>query len=200
MLIPPIVLMRLEPGQCWLARLSAGTTLRVEACSIGAGAALFAWAAHDPFEQLSDAYTFMELRRVRPRVGDLLYSTLRRPIMSVERDDTGESIDLLVHDIYWQRAHYVSMLSPLAKQQSVSAPELQDWPYPANLFAQTRIQSDGSLVTELGTAPAGTVIEVIAKFDVFVGLIVAAQRSSPIEISISDLQENRTLNATSKFP
>jgi uncharacterized protein len=185
MLISPTEPLRLEPAQCWLARIPAGANLRAAACGTGAGAALFTWAAHDPFEQLSDAYTFMELRRVRPRVGDLLYSTLRRPIISVERDDPGESIDLLLHDVYWQRAHYVSALSQLAKQQSILAPKLQDWPYPANLFAQTRIHSDGSLVAELDISAAGAVIELMAKFDLIAGLIVAAQRASPIEISIS---------------
>jgi len=177
--------LRLEPTQCWLASVPAGATLRAEACVAGAGAALLAWASYDPFEQLSEAYTFMELRRVRPRVGDTLYSTLRRPMFSVQRDDIGESIDLLLHDIYWLRTHYVATLSQQAKQQSLAAPDPPDWPYPINLFAQTLIHSDGSLIANLGTSVTGALIELTAKFDVVVGLLVAAQRPSPIEIPLT---------------
>jgi Domain of unknown function (DUF1989) len=105
----------------------------------GAGAAFFAWAQRDPFEQFSDAYTFMELRWARPRVGDSLYSTLRRPIVTIQRDDAGQSVDLLRHDVWWLRDQYVCLLSKEAAARSVPAPELPDWPFAVNLFARTLV-------------------------------------------------------------
>src|ERR1700730_2685097 len=88
----------LSPSQTWLDVIAAGSRIGFCARGPGAGVVMFAWSYADPDEQLSDAYTFMELRQVCPRVGDQLYSTFRRPMLSVLRDDPGQSVDLLRHD------------------------------------------------------------------------------------------------------
>ena len=74
----------LSASQTWLDVVRAGSLLGFTARGPGVGAAIFAWSHVDPYEQLSDAYTFMELRRVSPAVGDQLYTTLRRPMLSVD--------------------------------------------------------------------------------------------------------------------
>ena len=75
----------LGAGQAWAGLLPAGGTVDITAAATGAGVAWFAWSVADPFEQVSDAYTFMELRKTHPRVGDALFSTLRRPRLQQPR-------------------------------------------------------------------------------------------------------------------
>jgi uncharacterized protein YcgI (DUF1989 family) len=174
----------LAPSQSWLANIPAGMKLGFEARGPGAGAAFFAWAHRDPFEQLSDAYTFMELRWARPRVGDSLYSTLRRPILTIQRDDAGQSVDLLRHDVWWPREEYVCLLSKEAAARSFPAPELRDWPFAVNLFARTLVGADGTLMTDVSAAVDGARIELITGFEVVVGVIAAGQRSPAIEVIV----------------
>ena len=112
------------------------------------GAAIFTWSLTDPYEQLSDAYTFMELRRARPSVGDDLYSTLRRPMLSLERDDAGHGIDLLRHDCWWPRDTCRDALAKQAKASGIPSPLQHDWPYALNVFARTRIGQGGNLIDD----------------------------------------------------
>ena len=174
----------LAPSQSWLASIPAGVRLGFEARGPGAGAAFFAWAQRDPFEQLSDAYTFMELRRAHPRVGDRLYSTLRRPIVTIQRDEAGQSIDLLRHDAWWPRDQYVCLLSKEAAARSLPAPELPDWPFAVNLFARTLVGADGMLTADASAVVDGAKIELITGFDVVIGVIAAGQRSPAIEVTV----------------
>ena len=174
----------LAPSQSWLASIPAGMKLGFEARGPRAGAAFFAWAQRDPFEQLSDAYTFMELRWARPRVGDSLYSTLRRPIVTIQRDDAGESVDLLRHDVWWPREQYVCLLAKEAAARSFPAPELRDWPFAVNLFARTLVGTDGGLMTDVSDVMDGARIELITGFELVVGVIAAGQRSPAIEVTV----------------
>jgi uncharacterized protein YcgI (DUF1989 family) len=174
----------LAPSQSWLASIPAGMKLGFEARGPGVGAAFFAWAQRDPFEQLSDAYTFMELRWARPRVGDSLYSTLRRPIVTIQRDDARQSVDLLRHDVWWSREQYVCLLSKEAAARSFPAPDLRDWPFAVNLFARTLVGTDGMLMTDVSAAVDGARIELITGFEVVVGVIAAGSRSPAIEVTV----------------
>jgi uncharacterized protein YcgI (DUF1989 family) len=172
----------LSAGQTWLDVVPAGSVIGFKARGPGLGAAIFSWSHADPYEQLSDAYTFMELRRVQPAVGDQFYSTLRRPMLFLKRDDLGHSIDLLRHDYWWPRAKCVDALVGEAKANGIPAPLRRDWPYAMNLFARTRAGGDGDLIDDPVATIDGSHIEFIVKFDVVVAVMAAGISSPAIEI------------------
>jgi len=139
----------------------------------------------DPYEQLSDAYTFMELRRARPSVGDHLYSTLRRPMLSLERDDAGHGIDLLRHDYWWTRDKCREALADEAKTNGIASPLRCDWPYALNVFARTRIGEGGDLIDDPVATTQGTRIELRTRFDVVVAVMAAGTVSPAIDVMVN---------------
>lgn len=180
----------LSASQTWLDVVRAGSLLGFKARGPGVGAAIFAWSYVDPYEQLSDAYTFMELRRVWPAVGDQLYTTLRRPILSVMRDEPGHSIDLLRHDCWWPRAQCRDALVEQARARAIPAPPRRDWPYAVNIFARTRVGDNGDLIDEPVVTREGIHIEFIVKFDVVVAVMAAGISSPAIDIYVTLGQES----------
>jgi uncharacterized protein YcgI (DUF1989 family) len=157
--------------------VAAGSRIAFSASGPGAGAAVFVWSSTDPYEQLSDAYTFMELRKVRPDVGDHLFSTLRRPILTVVRDDLEHSIDLLRHDHWYPRGVCLDHLGEMAKAKSVRSPLTRDWPYAINIFARTLVSDDGILTDAAVGTSEGSRVEFVARFDVVVAVLTAASGS-----------------------
>jgi uncharacterized protein YcgI (DUF1989 family) len=181
---PRLLARTLSASQIWLDVVPAGSRLDLTAHGPGAGAAIFSWSLADPYEQLSDAYTFMELRRVRPAVGDQLYSTLRRPMISVERDDTDHGIDLLRHDYWWPREKCLDALVEEARANAIPAPLRRDWPYAVNIFARTRISESGDLIDDPVETKEGDRIELRAKFDMVVAVMAAGTISPAIDILV----------------
>ena len=145
---------------------------------------MYCWSLADPYEQLSDAYTFMELRRVWPAVGDQLYSTLRRSMFSLERDDAGHGIDLLRHDCWWPRHKCLDAFVEEAKAGAIPVPLRSDWPYAINFFARTRIGENGDLIDDPVETKQGTRIELRAKFDVVIAVMAAGTISPAIDILV----------------
>jgi uncharacterized protein YcgI (DUF1989 family) len=181
----------LSASQTWLNIVGAGSRIDFTSHGPGTGAAIFSWSLTDPYEQLSDAYTFMELRRVRPAVGDQLYSTLRRPMITLERDDAGYAIDLLRHDYWWPRDKCLGALVEQAKASAIPAPLWRDWPYAVNIFARTLIGENGDFFDDGVEAKPGTRIELRAKFDLVLAVIASGMISPAIDILV---------NPTVQFP
>jgi len=175
----------LSVSQAWLEIVRAGSRIDLTARASGVGAAIFAWSLTDPYEQLSDAYTFMELRRARPSVGDHLYSTLRRPMLSLERDDAGHGIDLLRHDYWWPRNKCREALVEQAKATGIASPLRCDWPYALNVFARTRIGEGGVLIDDPVATTQGTRIELRTRFDVVVAVMAAGTVSPAIDVMVN---------------
>jgi uncharacterized protein YcgI (DUF1989 family) len=180
----------LSASQIWLETVRAGSVLGFKARGAGAGAALFSWSHADPYEQLSDAYTFMELRRVRPMVGDLLYSTLRRPMFALKRDDGGPGVDLLRHDHWWPRAGCLDALVEQTKIMAVPAPLRRDWPYAVNIFARTRVGDKGDLIDEPLATTEGSRIEFTVKFDMVVAVMAAGTSSPALDVYVGPRHES----------
>jgi len=178
------MLVSLSASQTWLEIVRAGSRVDLTARGSKVGAAIFSWSVFDPYEQLSDSYTFMELRRARPSVGDDLYSTLRRPMLSLERDDAGHGIDLLRHDYWWPRNTCRDALAKQAKASGVPSPLQSDWPYALNVFARTRIGESGDLIDDPVVTQQGTRIELRARFDMVFAVMAAGTVSPAIDILV----------------
>ncbi len=154
----------LSASQIWLDVVPAGSRLDLTAHGPGAGAAIFSWSL--------------------AAVGDQLYSTLRRPMILVERDDTDHGIDLLRHDYWWPREKCLDALVEEARTNAIPAPFRRDWPYAANIFARTRISENGDLTDDPVATKEGARIELRAKFDVVVAVMAAGTVSPAIDILV----------------
>jgi len=186
--------MILAAGQAWAGLLPAGGTIDIIAASAGAGLAWFAWSATDPFEQVSDAYTFMELRRTHPRVGDALFSTLRRPLLTLVRDDVAPGLDLLRHDAWVAREMAVGLLQPVVTAAGLASPLAADWPFALNVFARTAVAPDGRLMPQPALAYSGAVVTLRAAADLAFAAIAAG--GSGDQAAILDLSSGQVDAAT----
>lgn len=159
----------------WVVAAPAGSSIGFLAAEQGAGAALFAWSQADPYEQLSDAYTFMERRKIYPGAGDHLYSTLRRPILTVTLDEPGQCIDMLRHDHWHPRSVCAEVLGSKAQAKSLWSPRLREWPYALNIFARTMVSTSGELSDAALSVPEGSYVELTARSDVIVAVLAASR-------------------------
>ena len=164
----------LSSGQVFASLIGAGTRISVKTLADSSGACLFAWSASDPFDQLSDAYTFMELRRAWPQVKDRLFSTCRRPLLEILSDSASPAIDLLRHDAWMTRKHILETIARFQPNEEFRAPGQHDWPFPINLFARTRVDRDGVLINVPEVAHGGHQIQLRAITDLALVLIAAS--------------------------
>jgi uncharacterized protein YcgI (DUF1989 family) len=164
----------LSSGQVFATLIGAGTRISIKTLADSSGACLFAWSASDSFDQLSDAYTFMELRRAWPQVKDRLFSTCRRPLLEILSDSASPAIDLLRHDAWMTRKHMLETIGRFHPNKGFRAPGQRDWPFPINLFARTRVDRDGVLTSVPGVSCRGHQIQLRAITDLALVLIAAS--------------------------
>jgi uncharacterized protein YcgI (DUF1989 family) len=178
----------LSSGQIFTSLVEAGTRISVKTLADSSGACLFAWSASDPFDQLSDAHTFMELRRVWPRAMDRLFSTCRRPLLEILSDSSSPLIDLLRHDAWMTRLQTLEIIKRIQPEKTFPAPVQRDWPFAINLFARTQVDREGALTNNSEAAHTGHQIQMRAITDIALVLIAASHGVSKgmvIEVSLS---------------
>jgi uncharacterized protein YcgI (DUF1989 family) len=164
----------LSSGQVFASLVGAGTRISVKTLADSSGACLFAWSASDPFDQLTDAHTFMELRRAWPRVKDRLFSTCRRPLLEILSDSASPAIDLLKHDTWMTRRQIMEIIGRMQPDKEFSAPGPQNWPFSINLFARTQVDREGALTNIPEAARGGNQIQMRAMTDIALVLIGAS--------------------------
>jgi uncharacterized protein YcgI (DUF1989 family) len=176
-------------GQIFASVVGAGTRIFVKTLADSSGACLFAWSAADPFDQLSDAHTFMELRRAWPRVKDRLFSTCRRPLLEILSDSASPAIDLLRHDAWIPRQQMLEIIGRLQPDKEFPAPGQLDWPFSINLFCRTQVDREGALTNIPEAGRGGHQIQMRAMTDIALVLIGAShdvsKRMAVIEVSFS---------------
>jgi uncharacterized protein YcgI (DUF1989 family) len=182
----------LSSGQIFASLVGAGTRISFKTLADSSGACLFAWSASDPFDQLSDAHTFMELRRAWPRVKDRLFATCRRPLLEILSDSAAPAIDLLRHDAWMTRQRMLEIIGRWHPDKEFPAPGQHDWPFSINLFARTQVDRDGALTNIPEAARGGHQIQMRAVTDIALVLIGAShdvsKRMAVIEVSFSGLE------------
>ena len=181
---------RLSSGQVFASLIKAGARLSIKTLADSSGACLFAWSVSDPFDQLSDAYTFMELRQAWPRVQDRLFSTCRRPIFEILSESASPAIDLLRPDVWMTRKRLLQTVKRFFQSsERFPMPSQHSWPFPVNLFARTRVDRDGVLTAVSEAARQNHQIQLRAIADLAVVLIAASdgvsKKAAVIEVSIA---------------
>ena len=134
----------------------------------------FAFRIEDVTEALSPGNTRIILRRIFLEVGDVLFSSNINPMFEIVEDTCG------VHDIIWPscdpvvyQQHFGSNNHRSCRVNLAHAVADLGIPYsylpdPVNLFQNTPIMSDGSIVAQTSTAKAGDKVVLRALQDVFV--------------------------------
>ena len=182
----------LSSGQIFASLVEAGTRISVKTLADSAGACLFAWSAFDPFDQLSDAHTFMELHRAWPRVKDCLFSTGRRPLLEILLDSPSPGIDLLRHDAWMRREQMLEIVGRLQSAKDFPTPGRHDWPFSINLFARTQVDREGALTNVPEAARSGHHIQLRAITDIALVLLALSHRDANgvavIEASLSGIE------------
>jgi uncharacterized protein len=158
----------------------AGWALRVsdpEGCQVGD---LFVVAGDEPDERFSQARTRTYAMRTGLQVGDRLWSTRDRPLLTLEEDSLGTH-DLLfcgcsrfVFETFLERPGKTGCLDHLAgalAPHGISGDAIEA---PLDLFMSTEVLPDGSLAIRRSPSRPGDHVLLRAERDLIVGLAACA--------------------------
>lgn len=181
--------------------LAAGE--RLEIINREGGQVVDWWALAHPRDG-EDEYASMEhtraaLRRLVPRVGDAIYSTRRRPLLTLVADSSPGVHDTLIaacdperYRLLGGAPDHPSCAQNFAAAIAEHGRSLPRAPAPLNLFMAIPWSADGELAFEPSPAQAGDSVTFAAEIDVLVVLSACPMDLNPINATMGDI-ELRTL-------
>jgi uncharacterized protein YcgI (DUF1989 family) len=170
------------------------------------------WAidANDYDHFLSPPHTWIHLGRIQPRIGDELVSNRREPILKIIADDVGWH-DMLAPACDRQRyeQYYGVKGHRNCHDNFLEVMGEQNWgnrlvPQPFNLFMNTFVESDGTLLIRDPISKSGDKVTMIAKMSLIIVVSacpmdlnpVGGQGITDLEIIVAESEEEimRILN------
>ena len=185
---PKIGQIYLVPARCGVAvKLSAGQTIRIENTH-GTQVCDF-WAFRDPDMQefLSMAHTRTSLESIFPKIGDILVSNTRDPMLKIVEDTSPGEHDTLMSccdnnryrilgcETYHDNCTDNLRMALLAIQRR--APSIPD---PFNLWMNIPVKSDGQTSFEPTISKTGDWIKMKANCDLIAVMSACPQDMNPI--------------------
>jgi uncharacterized protein YcgI (DUF1989 family) len=163
-------------------RMSAGDRVRVIDPEGGQVADVFAFCADDLSEYHSAEHTRVYVNRLFPRVGQQFVTNRRRPILTLERDDSPGIHDLLCaacdparyEGLGVQGWHASCQENLRTAMAALGHPEVEV-PQPINLFMNIPVRADGSIGWEPALTRPGDSITFRAERDCLVVLSACPQ-------------------------
>jgi uncharacterized protein YcgI (DUF1989 family) len=152
---------------------------------------------------LSPPHTWIHLGRIQPRTGDELVTNQRKPILTITADDVGWH-DMLAPACDRQRyeRYYGVKGHRNCHDNFLEAMGKQDWrnrlvPQPFNLFMNTFVESDGTLLIRDPISKSGDKIILLALMSLIVVVSacpmdlnpVGGQSITDLEIIVADTEE-----------
>lgn len=146
------------------------------------------WAFNfaDMAEFMSMEHARVHMGRVNPIVGSVLLSNRRRPMLTMTEDTSGGVHDTLLAacDIHRYRmlgaaGYHDNCTDNLHKALKAIGLAAGETPSPLNLFQNSSIKSDGSLIIEPPVAPAGSHVGLRAEIDLIVVFSACPQDMAP---------------------
>ena len=167
----------IEPKTATAFEVAAGQTIRVVDLDGGQVADLVAFAADSPrSERLSQSCTRVNNWRMRPQVGDQLFSNRNRVMLTVVGDSLGIH-DLLfppcsrfVYDVLLAGTPQDGCVEMLARALAPHGIERDSVTDPLNVFMNARITPDGGIEIEKTPSRQGDVLELRAEIDLVIGV------------------------------
>jgi uncharacterized protein YcgI (DUF1989 family) len=164
------------------------------------------WAidAADFDHYLSPPHTWVHLGRIQPRVGDELVTNRREPILTILADDVGWH-DMLAPACDKQRyeRYYGVTGHRNCHDNFLEAVSKREWgkrqvPQPFNLFMNTFVEPDGTMLIRDPISKSGDIILMMAQMSLIVVVSacpmdlnpVGGQGITDLEIIVGDTQED----------
>jgi uncharacterized protein YcgI (DUF1989 family) len=148
---------------------------------------LFAFNAHDVSEHHSAMHTRAAVDRLLPRVGEAFMTNRRRPILTLERDDTPAVHDMLIAPCDPERYQGLGVDGWHASCQENLEQAMRGFghdgiciPQSINLFMNIPVAQDGSLGWEPAPTEPGDSITLRAEMDCIVVVSACPQDIVPI--------------------
>lgn len=168
-------------------RVNGGQRIRI--VNVEGSQVVDTWAinARDPDERLSMAHTRASLKKLAPDVGDGLYSSRRRPMLTLVQDTSPGIHDTLIAACDPERYQQLgaaddhrSCAQNFHEALASHGLEVDRVPSPLNLFMNIPWSANGGLEFQPSLARAGDHVTLAAHFDVVVVLSACPQDLSPI--------------------
>jgi uncharacterized protein YcgI (DUF1989 family) len=151
-------------------RIDAGRSFRVIDVDGGQVADLFAFALDDPSEHLSADHTRAQLFRLFPAIGESFVTNRRRPILRFEADTSPGVHDMLFaacdaarYEGLGAGADHASCAENLRTAVAAAGFGPVGTPQPVNLFEDTAVEPDGSLIWQPSRSKAGDYVQLWAE-------------------------------------
>ena len=174
-------------------RVNAGESIRITTPMGGQAADFFAYSADDTAEWLSPNHTWVTTFSVKPRVGDVLISRFRNPMVRVTADNADGVHDMMIaacdqarYEFFGFEGHHRSCSENLVTAMKELGVEIDVIPQPVNFFTHTRVDDQGNFLSPPNPVPAGASVELEALMD-----LVCVVSSCPFDLPI----EGWTINA-----
>ena len=162
--------MRLEGGDATSVTLARGEKIRITSLEGPQVVDVWAFNTDDMHEHLSTEHTRSCLQKLIPAVGDSLFSSSRRPILTLVEDTSPGIHDLLLSACdpvrYQLLGHIGEHRNCSDNLKSVVASlghRLESVPSPFNVFENVRLGEGGSLAIESPVVEAGQYVTLKAE-------------------------------------
>lgn len=147
----------------------------------------WAFAKADAGEFMSMEHSRAGMKRLSPRIGDVLLTNRRRPILKLVEDTWGGAHDTLIAacDVYryqglGHKGHHDNCTANLAEALAKVGRAAPETPCPMNLFMNIPWTADGQLSFETPTTKPGDYVTLQAEMDCFVVFSACPQDLIPI--------------------
>jgi len=169
------------------ATLRAGHSITIVNTHGGQVVDMWAFRADDPSEHMSMPHSVVYLSRIKPAVGSVLVSNLRKPLLCLTQDSSPgvhcmlfAACDPARYRLLGCTAHHDNCADNLRRAAAALAVPLLYIPTPLNLFMNTRFDDDRVMKIEPPEAKAGDSVTFRAEHDCIIVLSACPQDLVPV--------------------
>ena len=169
------------------ATLRAGRSITIVNTHGGQVVDMWAFRADDPSEHMSMPHSVVYLSRIKPAVGSVLISNLRKPLLCLTHDSSPgvhcmlfAACDPARYRLLGCTAHHDNCADNLRRAVVSLAVPLPYIPTPLNLFMNTRFDDDRVMRIEPPEAKAGDSVTFRAEHDCIIVLSACPQDLVPV--------------------
>jgi uncharacterized protein len=166
--------------------VARGQRLRITTPKGAQAADFFAYNAASVGEWLSPMHSWVTTFCLKPRVGDVLLSRFRRPMLQLVEDGAGGVHDMLIaacdqfrYEFFGHQGPHASCSENLKVAMRRIGFEIDVVPQPINFFTHTRVEPDGRLVSPPNPVPPGAYVELEALID-----LICVVSSCPFDLAV----------------
>jgi len=169
-----------------------GARIRVTTPKGRQAADFFAFNAANIREWLSPPHSWVTTFSVKPRLGDVLISRFRRPMIKLAADGAAGCHDMMIaacdqfrSEFFGHEGPHASCAENLQVAMRRLGYEIDVIPQPVNFFTNTRIEPDGRLISPPNPVAPGAYVELEALMD-----LICVVSSCPFDLNMQGWEIN----------